>query len=100
VFIVSKDKKAIINLEQVATMYIGSDSCSVKADYRSGNGCQLGRYNSDQEARKAVEIVADSIGTMEVCYMPDDDSVKARMNLEEQKYHHITGKKTKGHGGS
>ena len=59
-----------------------------------------GPYNSDQEARKAVEIVADSIGTMEVCYMPDDDSVKARMNLEEQKYHHITGKKTKGHGGS
>lgn len=99
-FIVSKDKKAIINIGQVAAMYIGSDGCSIKADYRSGNGCQLGKYNSDQEARKVVEIIADSIGKTEVCYMPDDDSVKARMNLEEQRYHHIAGKKTKGHGGS
>ena len=50
-FIVSKDKKALINLEQVTSIYIGSDGCSVKADYRGGNGCQLGRYNSDKEAR-------------------------------------------------
>lgn len=99
-FIVSKDRKAVINLEQVATMYIGSDGCSIKADYRSGNGCQLGRYNSDKEARKAIEIVADSIGKTEVCFMPDDNSIKAKLNLAEQKYHHITGKKTKGHGGS
>ncbi len=99
-FIVSKDRKAIINLEQVATMYIGSDGCSIKADYRGGNGCQLGRYNSDKEARKAVEVVADSIGQAEVCFMPDDNVIKAKLNLEEQKYHHITGKKTKGHGGS
>lgn len=99
-FIVSKDRKAIINLEQVATMYIGSDGCSVKADYRSGNGCQLGRYNSEKEARKAMSIVADNIGKTEVCLMPDDNTIKARLNLDGQPYHHITGKKTKGHGGS
>ena len=98
-FIVSKDRKAIINLEQVTTMYIGSDSCSIKCDYKN-NGCQLGRYNSDKEAKKAMEIIAESIGKTDVCFMPDDNTIKAKMNLEEQKYHHITGKKTKGHGGS
>lgn len=99
-YIVSKDKKAIINLDQVSNMYIGSDGCSIKADYRNGNGCQMGRYNSEREARKAMEIVANTIGKSEVCFMPDDDAVKAKMNSEEQKYRHIAGKKTKGHGGS
>lgn len=99
-YIVSKDKKAIINLEQISTMYIGSDGCSIKADYISGNGCQVGRYSSDREAKKAMELVANAIGKSEVCFMPDDDAVKAKMNSEEQKYRHITGKKTKGRGGS
>lgn len=101
-FIVSKDRKAIINLEQVSTMYIGSDGCSIKADYRSGNGCQLGRYDSARETRIVMEMVADRIGTgkMEICFMPDDSAVKAKLNADGQKYHHITGKKTKGHGGS
>lgn len=98
-FIVSKDKKSIINLEQVTAMYIGSDGCSIKCDYKN-NGCQLGRYNSDKEAKKAIEIISESIGKVDVCVMPDDSAIKAKMNLEEQKYHHITGKKTKGHGGS
>lgn len=99
-FIVSKDKKAIINLEQVASMYIGSDGCSIKADYRSGSGCQLGRYNTDKEARKAMEMVAECIGKTEVCFMPNDNSIQAKLNIEEQKHHYINGKKTKGHGGS
>lgn len=99
-FIVSKDRKAITNLEHVATMYIGSDGCSVKADYKGGNGCQLGRYNSAKEAEKAMEIVADSIGKTDICFMPEDNAVKAKANLDEQRWHHATGKKTKGHGGS
>lgn len=100
-FIVRKDRRAIVNLEQVATLYIGSDGCSIKADYKGGSGCQLGKYHSDKEAEKAIDIVAENIrtGKTEICFMPDDDSVRAKMNLEEQKWHHVTGKKTKGHGG-
>ena len=99
-YIVSKDRKSIINFEQVTAMYIGSDGCSVKVDYSRGSGSQLGRYESDKEARKAIEVIADSIDKTKVCYMPDDQVIKAKINLEEQRHHHITGKKTKGHGGS
>lgn len=98
-YIVSKDKRSIINLEQVTAIYIGSDGCSIKCDYKN-NGCQLGRYNSDKEAKKAIEIIAERIGKADICTMPDDNAVKAKMNLEGRNYHHITGKKTKGHGGS
>lgn len=99
-FIVSKDKKAVINLEQVTTMYIGSDGCSIKADYRGGNGCQLGRYDSDKEAKTAMEIIVGNIGKTEIFSMPDNFAVKAKLKMDEPKYHHLTGKKTKGHGGS
>ena len=48
-----------------------------------------------------MDIIANSIDrNSTLCYMPDDKSIKAKINLEEQKYHHITGKKTKGRGGS
>lgn len=101
-FIVSKDRKSLINAEQVTCIYASTDGCSLKVDFQNGRGCQIGKYNSDGEARIAIGIIADSIklGNMEVCFMPDDNAIKAKLNLDEQKYHHITGKKTKGHGGS
>lgn len=99
-FLVSKDKNSIVNMSQITVVYLGADNCTIKADYQNGKGCQLGRYDSEKEAKTAMEIVANSIGKTEVCFMPVDDTVNAKMNLEEQKCHHITGKKTKGHGGS
>lgn len=99
-FIVSKDKNSIINTEQITAIFVGADNCTVKADYQNGKGCQLGRYNSEAAAHMAVEIVANSIGKTEVCFMPDDNSINAKISIGEQKPHHISGKKTKGHGGS
>lgn len=32
--------------------------------------------------------------------MPEDNLINAKLNLSEYKNHHVTGKKTKGHGGS
>lgn len=99
-YIVSKDRNLIINAEQITTLFLGADNCTIKADYQNGKGCQLGRYNSESAARTAIEIVANNIGKAEVCFMPDDNSISAKINTGEQKQHHISGKKTKGHGGS
>ena len=99
-FIVRKDGKSIINFDQIETLYIGGDGCSIKVDYKSGKGCQLGTYSSITEAKEVMELIAGSIGKTEVYHMPSDDAIKARMNLKEKRYHHATGKKTKGHGGS
>lgn len=40
------------------------------------------------------------LGKMEICFMPDDNDVKVKINFDERKYHHVAGKKTKGNGGS
>ena len=99
-YIVSKDKNSIVNMSQITVVYLGADNCTIKADYQNGKGCQLGRYNSEAAAKMAMEIVANNMGKMEVCFMPEDSAINAKLNLGEQKAHHISGKKTKGHGGS
>lgn len=99
-YIVSKDKNSIVNMSQITCVYLGADNCTIKADYQNGKGCQLGRYNSEAAAKMAMEIVANNMGKMEVCFMPEDSFINARLNLGEQKQHHISGKKTKGYGGS
>lgn len=99
-FLVSKDKNSIINMSQITAVYLGADNCTIKADYQNGKGCQLGRYNSEAEARTAMNIVAGGMGKAEVCFMPGDSAINAEINARERKPHHISGKKAKGHGGS
>ena len=99
-YIVSKDKKSIINTEQITSMYVGANGCTIKADFGNGKGCQIGRYNSEKECQIAIEIIAGNFGRTDVCFMPESDAINAKLNLGEQKQHHISGKKAKGHGGS
>lgn len=99
-YLVSKDRNSIVNMSQITVLYLGADNCTIKADYQNGKGCQLGRYNSEAAARMAIDIIATNMGKMEVCFMPEDSAVNAKINIGEQRQHHISGKKTKGHGGS
>ncbi len=99
-YIVSKDKKSIVNTEQITSMYVGADGCTIKADFGNGKGCQIGRYNSERECQIAIGIIAGSFGKSDVCLMPESDAINAKLNNGESKPRHINGKKTKGHGGS
>lgn len=99
-FIMSKDRKSIVNSEEITSIYVGADGCTIKVDFHNGKGCQLARYNSEKSSQIAMDILANNFGKTEICFMPEDSAVNAKLNLTEQKYHHLTGKKTKGHGGS
>lgn len=100
--IVSKDKKAIVNMAAVSSIYMGHDNCSVKVDYQNGKGCQLGRYNSERATQIAMDMLVEKIGIgkTEIFFMPDDKDIDAKLANESNLWHHATGKKTKGHGGS
>lgn len=99
-FIVSKNRKTIVNAEHITAVFTGSDNCSIKVDFQNGKGCQLGRYDSENAAQTAIEMLAENISKAGVYYMPANDAVKAKINFGVQKQYHISGKKTKGHGGS
>lgn len=99
--IANKDHNDAYNLRHVTNLYIGSDGRSVKCSAGSTTrGGILGKYGSYDETRKALDILLDRIDKGgNVIYMPDDSEVTDGMK-SKQAYHHITGKKTKGHGGS
>lgn len=100
--IISKERNEAYNWDIAEKIFVASDRSAVKivaGNTRAGN---LGEYGSFERARKALEIVmADiSLGRKEVVYMPDDATVQAKISDNREYYHHATGKKTKGHGGS
>lgn len=102
--IVNKGRNDAYNINHVTNFYIGSDGCSIKVSAGSATrGGILGKYSSYEETRKAFEILLDGIARndTEILYMPSDTEVTGKLKAQpQQAYHHITGKKTKGHGGS
>ena len=99
--IVSKDRTSLANMEYIANIYIAGN-WSVKANMNGNvSMIKLGTYTSEKAAEYAIQILMDSIsGGKEICYMPQDSEVQAAKALDEKKYRHIDGRKTKGHGGS
>lgn len=102
--IVNKDHNDAYNTSHVTNIYIGSDGCSVKVSAVSTTrGGILGKYNSYDDTRKAFEILMREINKAEneVIYMPSDEGLTEKIKaMPKQPVHNITGKKTKGHGGS
>lgn len=100
--IANKDINDAYNIEHIVNIYIGSDGRSVKvAAGATTRGGILGKYNSYDETRKALEILLERISRRDtgVVYMPSDSEVSSKMNVKEV-YRHVSGKKTKGYGGS
>lgn len=100
--IVSKNKDIMVNTDHVKSIFIGADGCSLKANFGNTDGCQIARYSSPDESRIAFEMIYEAIGKKEVFVMPEDYEVKSKI-MNKRGYtdiHHVTGKKTKGHGGS
>lgn len=102
--IVNKNHNDAYNINHITNFYIGSDGCSIKVSAGSSTrGGILGKYNSYEETMKAFEILLDGISRndTEILYMPNDGEVVGKLKAQpQQAYHHITGKKTKGHGRS
>ena len=100
--IVNKEHNDAYNTSHITNFYIGSDGCSVKVSAGSATrGGILGKYNSYDDTKKAFEMLLEKIqkNDAQIIYMPSDNDVSDKLQTK-QVYHHITGKKTKGHGGS
>lgn len=100
-YVVSKTKNEVYNFEKVERIYVGSDNI-VKIVIGSTRAGYLGEYDSFEKAKAALEILMQraNTGRSSVIFMPDDLEIDAKLHEEKQRVHHISGKKTKGHGGS
>lgn len=100
--VVSKGKNEAYNLDKMQRIYIGTDQPNVKIVAESTRAGNLGTYDSFEKSQVAFEILMQRIhvGKSEVVFMPDDLQVETKLHEDKQKARHISGKKTKGHGGS
>ena len=96
-FIINKDGNDMYNMAHVVNIY--RDECTIKVCAGSATrGGVLGKYNSYDDALLAYSMLINGIkqNNNEVFIMPSDKDLPKKTTA----YHHPTGKKTKGHGGS
>lgn len=100
--IISKDKTQIINTQYVSAIYISGEGTTIRCEMANGKPWNIGRYNSQKEAETAMNILAERMKKNDFAAVPSDEEVKAKINnyADDLRRRHITGKKTKGHGGS
>lgn len=101
--IVNKECNDAYNVAHVTNIYIGSDGCTIKASAGSATrGGILGKYGTFEETKTAFLMLIDGIAKgSQVFRMPNDVDVRKKIkSVSNDTYHHITGKKNKGHGAS
>lgn len=96
--IIGKDGTQILNLDHVADMYI-NDMAGIKANMSNGKGCQIAKYDNPDVGKLALRKLAEAAQrNAGVFAFPKDEDLQRE--LVSERYRHIDGKKTKGHGGS
>lgn len=100
-FIVSREKGIILNLDNATEVYTGNSDRAIVAKQTDNRIIPLVEYETEGEARTAIEMIAEEMGRKDIVYIPSREQVKARAVNDRKGQHHNTGgKKTKGHGGS
>lgn len=101
-WIISKDGRSISNTDLITTIFTGGNGTRIQCDFTNGRGCQLGTYQTGEEAEAAISMLADAIRleNAKTLRMPTDEAAKTRLLRNPDHWHHATGKKVKGRGGS
>ena len=105
--IVSQNKKVAIDDREIRVYFVAESqfegylfSITTKGEGK-GKINWMGEYKSELEAKKAMETVIRAVASGEkIVLVPDVDTVQESLHGHTEVWHHATGKKTKGHGGS
>ena len=99
--IVSQDHTEMYMCDHTTNIFINQKDFTLRIVVGDTRGGKMGEYSCDTQVRMAFDMLAERIQTgKQVVYVPTEEEVKSRINAMGEKYHHKTGKKTKGHGGS
>ena len=80
-FIYNRKTNKIFNLNAVANIFVGREGDSVSLGLNSGQISKFKEYNSEQEAREAIAMLAETIrvGKSEIFTMPESEELKQRI---------------------
>jgi hypothetical protein len=99
-YIISDDSKTILNMDRVSCIFLGSEKKMIMAAVAGAANVPLMPVQTEAEGRTAIQIISERMESGAVVRMPEVCEIKARIALDEVKYHQKQGKKTKSHGGS
>lgn len=99
-FIVNKSKDMIINTDHMIDVY-ADRNCIIVALSGLSKTLRIADYKSETETGCAMSYLVSRLSSdNKVIYMLDDDQIKGILSGNNRSWHHATGKKPKGHGGS
>lgn len=104
-FLYSEERSEIANMDQVVSIFMGREGNKVVWEKTAGGLATQQGYSCEAEAREAIAMIADQIRNAKdgntVIVIPGQEAVRQRIRAKPaDTWHHATGKKTKGHGGS
>lgn len=101
-FIFNKQTGKMLNLDKAVDIFPGRNAGTVTIGLDKGATTVFANYESEQEAKEMIAMLAEYMETAkrEVFVTPEIEEVKARIANRRENWHHATGKKTKGYGGS
>lgn len=101
-FIFNKKTGKLLNLDKVAEVLVGRERNKLTIARENGAMGIFADYNTETEAKEALSMLVEfmNTGKREVFILPDEEEIKARIRNRKEPWHHATGKKLKGHGGS
>lgn len=86
-FLLTKNHSEIYNLDHIYNIFIHMDTCSIKAtNNQTRGGGLIGRYDTPEECRAALEIIMRGIQSGGVVYVPGDEQVRAALADEGDKH--------------
>lgn len=100
--IISKSKDTIINMDHVTKIYVGGNTEAIRAEISNGGSSEIAKYTKRDVALYALEMLSlAAAGGESYFYMPSDQEIMNRMQLERSGQGHVHVKtKATLHGGS
>lgn len=101
-FVFNKKTGKLLNLDKISELLIGREGNKLTIARENGAMGVFADYNTEAEAREALAMLVEfmNTGKREVFILPDEEEIRAHIRAGKERWHHATGKKTKGHGGS
>jgi hypothetical protein len=88
-------------MAQIASIFYGTQTGSIRADMANGRNATISERMTEEEGRICLELISGDIERgKELIICPSPEKIRAAIANGENRWHHATGKKTKGHGGS
>lgn len=101
-WIISNVGDCMVNTDHVVDIYYADTDVVALLNKAAGKATVvIGRYNNSEEAKLALCYIFNNLENVTISLqMPSSERMHSLLIGGNKPYHHKTGKKTKGHGGS